>query len=146
MSATRDAKIRDAEEGTIDPFLKTISFWDGETPLLALSAYATHPMSYYGRGGVTADFVGLARQRLQADTPGVFQMYASGCSGNVTAGKYNDGDPANRMVLADRMYAAMKSAWKATRRVPVSEAAFRSSTLTLEARRSIGFSEGELLK
>src|SRR5262249_32749815 len=34
MSATRDPKIRDAEEGTIDPFLKTLSFWNGDTPLL----------------------------------------------------------------------------------------------------------------
>src|SRR5262245_9786223 len=56
MSATRDPKIRAAEEGTIDPILKTFSFWNGDTPLLALSAYATHPMSYYGKGGVSADF------------------------------------------------------------------------------------------
>ena len=74
--------------------LKTLCFWNGDTPLCALSAYATHPMSFYGKGGVSADFVGMARKRRQADTPKVFQMYASGCSGNVTAGKYNDGDPA----------------------------------------------------
>ena len=48
-------------------------------------------MSYYGKGGVSADFLGLARKRRQADDPKVFQIYASGCSGNVTAGKYNDG-------------------------------------------------------
>ena len=81
MSATRDAKIRDGEEGTIDPFLKTLSFWNDDTPLLGLSAYATHPMSYYGKGGVSADFVGMARKRRQADTPGVFQMYASAAAG-----------------------------------------------------------------
>ncbi|MBA4066148.1 MAG: hypothetical protein C0501_21010 [Isosphaera sp.] len=146
MSATRDPKVRDAGEGTIDPLLKTLSFWDGDTPLLGLSAYATHPMSYYGKGGVTADFVGLARKLRQADTPGVFQMYASGCSGNVTAGKYNDGDPANRPVLADRVRTAMTAAWKATRRVPVGEVAFRSVPLTLAARTSAGFSEAELAK
>lgn len=146
MSASRDPKIRAGEEGTIDPFLKTLSFWDGGTPLLGLSAYATHPMSYYGRGGVSADFVGMARKRRQADTPGVFQMYASGCSGNVTAGKYNDGDPANRPVLADRMHRAMAAAWKDTKKVPVTEAAFRSVPLVLEARKSPGFSEQELTK
>lgn len=144
MSATRDPKIRDAEEGTIDPLLRTISFWDGDTPLAALSAYATHPMSYYGKGGVTADFVGLARRRRRADTPKVFQMYASGCSGNVTAGKYNDGDPANRAVLAERVHAAMKKAWDATKRTPVKDVAFRSAPLSLEARSSAGFSEEEL--
>lgn len=146
MSATRDAKVRDTDEGTIDPFLKTISFWNDDTPLLALSSYATHPMSYYGKGGVSADFVGMARKRRQADTPNVYQMYASGCSGNVTAGKYNDGDPANQVVLADRLHAAMKAAWNGTKKTEVKEATFRSVALALESRSSTGFSEEELTK
>jgi hypothetical protein len=146
MSATRDPKIRAGEEGTIDPMLKTLSFWNGDTPLVGLSAYAVHPMSYYGRGQVSADFVGMARKRRQADTPGVMQLYASGCSGNVTAGKYNDGDPANRPVLADRMYKAMSAAWKATQKAPVKDVSFRSVPLTLAARTSEGFSEEALLK
>src|SRR5262249_19105541 len=115
MSRAVDPKIRGAEEGTIDPYLKTLSFWNGDQPLLALSAYATHPMSYYGSGGVSADFPGLARKRRQADDPKVLQIYLSGCSGNVTAGKYNDGNPANRAELADRLYSAMKQAWQATK-------------------------------
>ena len=142
MSASRDALVRAGEEGTIDPFLKTLSFWNNDTPLLALSAYATHPMSFYGRGGVSADFVGLARKRRQADTPGVFQMYASGCSGNVTAGKYNDGDAANRMVLADRIHTAMAAAWKDTKKVAVKDVAFRSVPLKFDSR----FTEAELTK
>jgi len=146
MSASRDPKIRAGEEGTIDPFLKTLSFWNGDAPLLGLSAYATHPMSYYGKGGVSADFVGLARKRRQAETPGVFQMYVSGCSGNVTAGKYNDGDPANRPVLADRLHAAMAAAWKAVVKKPIAQVEFRSVPLKLEARKSAGFSEEELRK
>ncbi|HEX4613586.1 MAG TPA: hypothetical protein VH092_35720 [Urbifossiella sp.] len=145
MSATRDAKIRAAGEGTIDPELKTLSFWDGDTPLAGLSAYACHPMSYYGRGGVTADFVGLARRRRQADTPMALQLYASGCSGNVTAGKFNDGDTANRPVLADRIYRAMAAAWRDTARVPVTTPAFRSVPLTLEARGGEGFTDRELM-
>jgi hypothetical protein len=145
MSATRDPKIRADEVGTIDPYLKTLSFWDGDTPLLGLSAYATHPMSYYGRGGVSADFVGLARRRRQTDTPGVFQMYASGCSGNVTAGKYNDGAADNRPALADRIYRAMAAAWKDTKRTPIGDAAFRSVPLALETRSSKGFSTDELM-
>jgi hypothetical protein len=135
-SATRDKVIRDAEEGLIDPMLKTLSFWDGEKPVLALSMYATHPMSYYGKGEVQADFPGLARSRRQADTPGCVQMYASGCSGNVTAGKYNDGDPANRPVLADRLYKAMAAAWKATKKVELAEVGFRSVEYRLEPRGS----------
>jgi hypothetical protein len=146
MSATRDKRIRDAEEGTTDPYLKTLSLWDGVTPLLALSTYATHPMSHYGQGGVSADFVGLARRRRQSDAPRVFQMYASGCSGNVTAGKYNDGNPANRAELADRMHAAMKAAWESTRKRPLQDVSFRAVPLELEARSSAEFSEAELLK
>ena len=146
MSATRDAKIRDAEEGTIDPLLRTLSFWDDDTPLVALSTYATHPMSYYGKGGVSSDFVGLARKRRQADLPKVFQIYASGASGNVTTGKYNDGDSANRALLTDRMHAAMAASWKTTVRWPIKEITFRSVPLMLEARSSAGFSEAELTR
>jgi hypothetical protein len=140
MSATRDPKVRAAGEGTIDPELKLLSFWDGDAPLAGLSAYAVHPMSYYGRGQVSADFVGLARRRLQADTPTALQLYASGCSGNVTAGKFNDGDPSNRPVLADRVYRAMAAAWRDTRKVPVTAPAFRSVPLTLEPRGGAEFS------
>src|SRR5437588_201479 len=42
-SASRDPFARRAPEGTVDPFLKVLSLWDGEQPLLALCVYATHP-------------------------------------------------------------------------------------------------------
>jgi len=145
-SASRDPKARAGEDGTIDANVKTLSFWNGDTALCALSAYAVHPMSYYGRGGVSADFVGMARKRRQADTPGVMQIYASGCSGNVTAGKYNDGDPNNRPVLADRIHAGMSAAWKATKKTAIKDVTFRSVPLTLDARTSAGFSEEALAK
>src|SRR5947209_18298944 len=134
MSATRDAGIRAHPEGTIDAWLKTLSFWDGDRPVLALSAYATHPMSYYGKGGVSSDFVGLARKRRQADDPSVTQFYFSGCSGNVTAGKYNDGSPENRVILADRLYQGMVGAWKATKRTPIRMIDYRVVPLRLEPR------------
>src|SRR5262245_2399356 len=145
-SATRDPAARAAGEGLIDPRLRTLSFWDGDAPVLAVSAYATHPMSHYGRGGVSADFVGLARRRRQADEPGVTQIYLTGCAGNVTAGKYNDGDPANRPVLADRLYAAMRSAWRATHRRPLTAPVFRSAPFTLEPRGGPGFTEEDLTR
>ncbi|HMC63626.1 MAG TPA: hypothetical protein VKI65_01685, partial [Gemmataceae bacterium] len=47
-SATKDPKVRAEPEGLIDPWLKTLSLWNGAQPLAALSYYATHPMSYYG--------------------------------------------------------------------------------------------------
>ena len=53
--------------------------------------------------------------------PGVHQVYVSGASGNVTAGKYNTGARENRAVLAGRLEAAMAGAWAATVRYPVLE-------------------------
>ena len=114
-SATKNKEARDAPEGLIDPKLRTLSFWDGETALAALQFYACHPMSYYGDGRVSADFCGLARQKFQDETK-VFQVYFNGCGGNVTAGKYNDGSKENRPVLRDRIHAGMVAAWKDTKR------------------------------
>ncbi len=120
-----------APDGLIDPYLKIISFWNGNEPVVAVSHYATHPMSYYGQGGVSADFVGLARRRFQRDDQKVFQMFVTGCSGDITAGKYNDGSPAMRPLLADRLYQGMKAAWKNTRRRPLEQIAFRCESLDL---------------
>ena len=117
-SFCKDEAARTQPEGLIDPWLRTVSFWDGEACLAALHYYATHPMSHYGRGGVSADFVGLARERLRAEQR-IAHDYFTGCAGNIAAGKYNDGSPAMRPVLSERMYAGMKSAFDHTRRTPV---------------------------
>ncbi len=126
--------LYDAPEGEIDPWLKTISLWDGDIPLVAWSCYAVHPMSHYGKGSVSADFPGIARARRQSDDPRVFQIYFTGCGGDTTAGKYNTGDPANRAVLADRLYQGMLAAWKNTQRQPLTKATFRVAELPLPAR------------
>ena len=76
--------------------------------------------------------LGLARDRRQRDDRSVFQIYASGCSGDVTAGKYNDGSTGNRAVLADRLYQGMQAAWENTRRMPLERAEFRSAPLWLD--------------
>jgi hypothetical protein len=123
---------RNAPVGEIDHNLKTLSFWRDSTPLVALSVYATHPMSYYGQGEVSADFVGLARRQRQRDLPDVMQIYASGCSGDVTAGKYNDGSEKSREQLVARIHAAMQAAWNATRTVPLTRMTFRNTELQLE--------------
>jgi hypothetical protein len=142
-SATKDAKIQAEPEGLIDPWLRTLSFWDGEKPLAALHYYATHPMSYYGDGRVTSDFCGLARDNRRQDEPAVFQVYFTGCAGNVTAGKYNDGAKENRPVLRDRMYDAIKAAWKATTRHAVKGWEWRVEPVKLPQRREKSFGEEE---
>ncbi len=123
-----------APEGQIDPWLKTLSLWDGDRPVLAWSCYAVHPMSHYGRGQVSADFPGIARDRRQKDDATVFQIYFTGCAGDTTAGKYNTGRPENRAVLAGRLYQAMLAAWKETRRRPLQRVDFRVAKMPLPAR------------
>ncbi len=132
-SSGGDPFLTSADEGDIDPLLKTISFWNGEQPILALHSYATHPMSFYGKGAVSADFVGRARRLRHSDDPGVAQIYVSGCSGDVTAGKYNDGTPDMRPLLADRLHTAMKEAWQTTAKTPLNppSVGFRSLPLNL---------------
>jgi hypothetical protein len=142
-SATKDPKVRAEPEGLIDPWLKTLSFWDGDKPLVALSYYATHPMSYYGDGRVSSDFCGLARQKRQDEEPRVFQVYFTGCAGNVTAGKYNDGAKENRPVLRDRIYDALKAAWQATERRPVNGWEWRAEPLKLAPRAEKSFGAEE---
>lgn len=72
------------------------------------------------------------------------QIYFSGCSGNVTAGKYNMGDRTNRAVLADRLYQAMVSAWRETKRHPLTTVSLRSTTVRLDWRDGPGFTVADL--
>ncbi len=145
-SATKDPKIRAEPEGLIDPWLRTLSFWKDDQPLAALSYYAVHPMSYYGDGRVSADFCGLARQKRQDEEPKIFQMYFNGCAGNITVGKYNDGSKANRPVLRDRIYTAMKAAWEATKRYPLTSLEWRVEPIRFAPRREKSFGEEESRK
>ncbi|MFM7928749.1 MAG: hypothetical protein ACKO9Q_13650, partial [Pirellula sp.] len=97
--------------------LRTISFWSQDQCLVEYHAYATHPMSYYGRGEVTSDFVGLARKRLARLDRSIHPVYASGCSGDVTAGKYNDGSQAAREELTSKIFDAMLSNRRSAKKV-----------------------------
>jgi len=135
-SLTRDPAVRDAPEGQIDPYLKTISFWAERRPVAALSCYAVHPMSLYGRGDVSADFPGWARRMRQEQTPETLQVYLSGCSGDLVAAKYNDGSKASRLGLAQRLCQAMQAAWQQTRRVKLERVQFRVVPLRLPVARS----------
>lgn len=121
-SSTKDPAVRAEPEGTIDPFVHLVAFYDGETPLATMTYYATHPQSYYGRGGVSCDFPGLARGMRDVEQPGVFHVHFNGAGGNVTAGKYNDGAEDNRLRLASRLASGMKAAADAVERYPLTPA------------------------
>lgn len=117
-SSNRIPEARDAPEGLIDPFVRALSFWNGDRPLVSLTYYATHPQSYYGQGGVSADFVGMARSLREAELP-IAHIHFNGASGNVAAGKYNDGSPQMRPVLAQRLADGMRAAWDSMAKTPI---------------------------
>jgi len=122
-TACADPKIRDLPVGLIDPELKMITLWDGASPIVALTYYATHPQSYYRTGLANPDFPGLARDQRQAAT-GVPHIHFDGAGGNIGAGKYNDGSKPMRQVLADRVALAMARAWESVEKVPVKSGDF----------------------
>jgi hypothetical protein len=131
-SSGRDPRFEQAPEGLIDPMMRTISFWSQNQCLVEYHAYATHPMSYYGKGEVTSDFVGLARKQLARLDRSIHPIYASGCSGDVTAGKFNDGSPEAREELTRKIYEAMLANRKGVKKEPVPETwGFRSLPLEL---------------
>lgn len=129
-----------ADEGLVDPLLRSVSFWNSRQRIATLSYYATHPMSHYGKGAISADFVGLAR-RQQADT---FQVHFTGAGGNIGAGRYNDGSPAMRPVLQARMAQAMAAAKQAETTIPLEAPRWTALPTALPLRTGKGFSEAEL--
>lgn len=145
-SACKILSAQRAPEGEIDPYLKSIGFWSGDKEIAAYSVYSTHPMSYYGTRKTDYDFPGIARAKRQAETPDTLQIYASGCSGNTTAGKYNSGLKKERQILADRLYQGMMLASKQATKSPLKSVAFRNEKLTIKPRISEGFSKMELEK
>jgi hypothetical protein len=139
MSSCRNPKAIAAPEGIIDPYVRAISFWDGDRALAVLTYYATHPQSYYGRGGVSADFVGMARSMREQSLPGVAHIHFNGAGGDVAAGKYNDGSPERRPILAQRLAEGMRRAWEATEREPIhaAEVQWRVCPIRLPIRKTI---------
>ncbi len=120
FSSTTNPEAIAAPEGLIDPWLKSVSFWNEDQPLVVLNYYTTHPMSHYGKGDVSSDFVGIARDSRESQL-GVPHIYFSGAGGNIAAGKYNNGSPGRRPVLAGRMEKAMQQAWEQTTKTALSK-------------------------
>jgi hypothetical protein len=121
FSSSRNPAAIAAPEGIIDPDVRVLSLWNEDKPLVALSYYATHPQSYYGKGGVSCDTVGLARAMQEKQTPETLHIHFNGAGGNIGAGKYNNGAPKNRPLLAQRLADGMKQAWDSTKKSPLTD-------------------------
>jgi hypothetical protein len=122
FTATKDPALRAEPEGVIDPQVTLLSFWNGEKPLAVLSYYACHPQSYYRLGIPSPDFPGIARFIRGQAVPGALHVHFNGAGGNIGAGKYNDGNPENRLVLAQRLAEGMKQAYVKTEKLPLAPA------------------------
>jgi hypothetical protein len=133
-----DPELAAAPEGFIDPLLKTITLASGNKPLVRLHYYATHPQTFCCDGRASSDFVGIARETLERNEK-VFQIYFTGCAGNVTAGKYNDGTPAAREGLSQRLLAGMEASIASTRFAPARQLKWRTVPLVLPLRADPGY-------
>lgn len=143
-SSCRDASLRAMTEGIIDPWLKTIAFYNKDKKLVSCHYYSTHPMSYYGDGRVSSDFTGIARKQRQQQEPGCTHIYFTGCAGNVSAGKYNDGSHKMRNILAKRIYDGIVASEKQLKPEPVGSVTWKTHDILPPARDI--FVEAELKK
>src|SRR5438105_12123667 len=75
--------------------------------------------SVFGSVPAPTQRCGLARDR-RTQEDGALHLYFTGCAGDVTPGKYNDGSPAGRLALAERLHEAMVASEEGTLRLPVS--------------------------
>ncbi|MEN6493285.1 MAG: hypothetical protein ABFD16_03260 [Thermoguttaceae bacterium] len=141
-SSCKDPALIALPEGPIDPFVKTITLAQGDKPLVRLHYYATHPQTFYNDPRVSGDMPAFARERLEKKDH-VFQIYFTGCSGNVTLGKYNNGTPEARDELTERLYEGMEASVAATKYAPANELAWRSVPLVLSARTDPGYTVEE---
>jgi hypothetical protein len=131
-SSGNDSATMARPEGLIDPWLKSVSFWNNDQPVAVVTFYATHPQSYYGKGDVTCEFVGRARNNREKTLNGLRHIHFNGAGGNITSGKYNNGTDSLRQLLTERMEAAMQQAWNNTRKRTIrSSAVWNTATVTL---------------
>ncbi len=122
-------------EGPIDPFLETVTLAAGERPLVRLHYYATHPQTFCCDGRISGDFVSAAREALEKEE-GVFQVYFTGCAGDVTVGKYNDKSDEARAGLALRLAQGMRASIASTHFYPATEMRWRVGELRLPVKLS----------
>ena len=144
MSACKDPELCSAPEGLIDPWLRTVTLFDADRPLVRLHYYATHPQSHYGTEA-SPDVPGFARARLEKDE-GIPHLYFTGCGGNVAAGKYNDGSPEARVQLSESLYKAMRGSMGSTRAVPVDRIGWKVADIAFALRQEQAFSEFQFKK
>jgi len=88
---------------------------------LAQSGYPDRPIKWivpFPAGGSADAVPRMSAQRLSPKYNIVIEN-RTGAGGNIGAGKWNDGSPPYRQILADRLAAGLEKAWDSTVRSPV---------------------------
>jgi hypothetical protein len=140
LSSRQKPEEQWAEEGYIDGYLRSITFFAGDKAVARMYYYATHPQTYYNDSRVTYDVPGIARERLEKET-GVFQVYFTGCAGDIAMGKYNDGKPESRPALVERLYDGMTRSVGNIRKQPLSRIRWKTLDVRFPIRFDGPFSE-----
>ena len=97
--------------------LRTLSFWDGDKAAGRPALLRHAPDELLRRRPRQRRLLRPGPAEAAGRGRKVFQVYFTGCAGNVTAGKYNDGGQGEpRRSCATGSTPAMEAAWKATKR------------------------------
>ena len=133
-------QLRELEEGLIDPWVRTVSLENNDGALVQIHYYASHPQSFYGDGRASYDVPGMIRARLER-TSSVFQLYVTGCGGDVAFGKYNDGSRESRAEIAARLQDGIERSIAGLERHPVGRMEWSTEAVRLPLRTDDEFSE-----
>ncbi|MBT4865019.1 MAG: hypothetical protein HON53_07880 [Planctomycetaceae bacterium] len=140
-SSTKSApELRKLPEGLIDAWVRTVSFHEGDRAVAHLHYYASHPQSFYGDGRASYDVPGIIRQRLEKST-GAFQLYLTGCGGDVAFGKYNDGSRKARAEIVNRLHKGIEQSIAGVKRQPARPMTWAVEPIKFPLRTDKAFSE-----
>jgi hypothetical protein len=132
-STARAPELAALPEGGIDPDLRCVTLEGADGVIAHLVFYATHPQTFCCNGRVSADFVGAARQAVEREV-GAPLVYFTGCAGDVTVGKYNQGEAHQRVELAARLAEGMRKAIRAASFEKAPSLRWQAAALRLEPR------------
>lgn len=133
-------ELRELPEGLIDPWVRTISLRGVDGAIAQLHYYASHPQSFYGDGRASFDAPGMIRERLEEQT-GAFQLYVTGCGGDIAFGKYNDGSIEARTELTGRLQAGIEQSIASLENQPVAPMSWAVESMKFPLRTDDAFSE-----
>lgn len=129
-STARTPELADLPEGDIDPDLRCVTLEGRRGVIAHLMFYATHPQTFCCDGRVSADFVGAARAATEKEASAPV-IYFTGCAGDVTVGKYNQGLEEQRRELAARLADGMSRAVRAAAFEAAPDLAWQTAPLRL---------------